>query len=138
MMKKSGVKKMQVGGMAARRAALDSRMAARRAAQDANRAPSAARTARRQATDVRMAANREAQNQRAAMRKEQTAARRASSSAFKERIAAARARRGGMKSGGSVKKYAEGGSVYRKSADGIATKGKTRGMEVRMAKGGKC
>jgi hypothetical protein len=44
----------------------------------------------------------------------------------------------GMKSGGKVHKYAEGGSVYRKGADGIATKGKTRGMEVRMRKGGKC
>ena len=43
-----------------------------------------------------------------------------------------------MRSGGKVHKYAEGGSIYRKGADGIATKGKTRGMTVRMRKGGMC
>jgi hypothetical protein len=43
-----------------------------------------------------------------------------------------------MKSGGSVKKYAEGGSVYRKGADGVAHKGKTKAKMVKMAMGGKC
>lgn len=48
---------------------------------------------------------------------------------------------GGMKRGGmakkAVKKYAAGGlAAGHKSADGIATKGKTRGVEVKMAKGG--
>jgi hypothetical protein len=37
-----------------------------------------------------------------------------------------------------VKKYSEGGSVYRKAADGVATKGKTKGKMVRMMKGGYC
>lgn len=44
----------------------------------------------------------------------------------------------GMKKGGKVKKYAEGGSVYRKGADGVASKGKTKGKMVKMAMGGKC
>ena len=45
----------------------------------------------------------------------------------------------GMKKGGKVKKYAAGGlSAGHKAADGIAQKGKTRGMQVRMAGGGKC
>jgi len=48
---------------------------------------------------------------------------------------------GGMKRGGTakkaVKKYAAGGlTAGHKSADGVATKGKTRGVEVKMAKGG--
>lgn len=33
--------------------------------------------------------------------------------------------------------YAKGGSVFRKAADGIAKRGKTRGTEVKMACGGK-
>jgi hypothetical protein len=37
-----------------------------------------------------------------------------------------------------VKKYGEGGSVYRKGADGVASKGKTKGKMVRMMKGGYC
>jgi hypothetical protein len=37
-----------------------------------------------------------------------------------------------------VKKYNEGGSVFRKAADGVATKGKTKGKMVRMNMGGKC
>ena len=39
-----------------------------------------------------------------------------------------------------VKKYAKGGEVgsYRRVADGIATKGKTKGKMVKMAYGGKC
>lgn len=45
----------------------------------------------------------------------------------------------GMKSGGKVKKYAAGGLASgHKSADGIAKKGKTKGKEVKMAKGGYC
>jgi len=39
-----------------------------------------------------------------------------------------------MKKGGSAKKYAGGG--YVRAADGVATKGKTRAMQVKMAKGG--
>ena len=45
----------------------------------------------------------------------------------------------GMKSGGKVKKYAAGGlAAGHKSADGIAKKGKTKGKEVAMRKGGYC
>ena len=36
----------------------------------------------------------------------------------------------GMKKGGKVKSKAKGGSSYRKAADGIAKKGKTRGRMV--------
>lgn len=44
----------------------------------------------------------------------------------------------GMKYGGKAKKMASGGlSAGHKQADGIAKKGKTRGMQVKMAKGGK-
>ena len=44
----------------------------------------------------------------------------------------------GMKKGGKAKGYASGGlSAGHKQADGIAKKGKTRGMQVKMAKGGK-
>ena len=43
----------------------------------------------------------------------------------------------GMKKGGKVKKMAGGGlAAGHKSADGIAKKGKTRGMEIKMAGGG--
>jgi hypothetical protein len=34
--------------------------------------------------------------------------------------------------------YSGGGSVYRKGADGVATKGKTKGKMVKMMKGGYC
>jgi hypothetical protein len=45
----------------------------------------------------------------------------------------------GMKKGGYTKKMASGGlSAGHKSADGIAKKGKTKGMQVRMMGGGKC
>ena len=45
---------------------------------------------------------------------------------------------GGMKKGGNVKKMASGGlSSGHKSADGIASKGKTKGMQIAMKKGGK-
>jgi hypothetical protein len=44
-----------------------------------------------------------------------------------------------MKKGGSVKKMASGGLAGgHKSADGIASKGKTKGMNVAMKRGGKC
>lgn len=43
----------------------------------------------------------------------------------------------GMKKGGKVKKYAAGGlSAGHKSADGIASKGKTKGKQIAMRKGG--
>jgi len=41
----------------------------------------------------------------------------------------------GMKKGGMAK---SGGSVFRKAADGIAHKGKTKGKIVKMMMGGKC
>ena len=45
----------------------------------------------------------------------------------------------GMKYGGKVKKMAAGGlSAGHKAADGIAKKGKTKGMQVAMKRGGKC
>ena len=45
----------------------------------------------------------------------------------------------GMCGGGKAKKMASGGlAAGHKSADGIATRGKTRGIEVKMKKGGKC
>ena len=45
----------------------------------------------------------------------------------------------GMKKGGKVKKYAAGGlAAGHKSADGIASKGKTKAKQVKMAYGGKC
>ncbi len=44
----------------------------------------------------------------------------------------------GMKNGGKVKKYAAGGLTGgHKAADGIAMKGKTKGKQVAMKKGGK-
>ena len=44
----------------------------------------------------------------------------------------------GMKKGGKAKGYASGGlAAGHKSADGVAQRGKTRGLEVKMAKGGK-
>jgi len=43
----------------------------------------------------------------------------------------------GMKKGGSVKKMSSGGSASNR-ADGCATKGKTKGKQVRMAGGGMC
>lgn len=45
----------------------------------------------------------------------------------------------GMKSGGKTKRYAGGGLASgHKSADGIATKGRTKTKQVVMARGGKC
>jgi hypothetical protein len=47
--------------------------------------------------------------------------------------------RGGMAKSGRMKKMASGGLAGgHKSADGIAKKGKTRGMQVAMRRGGKC
>jgi len=43
-----------------------------------------------------------------------------------------------MKKGGKVKSKAKGGSSYRKAADGVASKGKTKAKMVKMAMGGKC
>lgn len=37
-----------------------------------------------------------------------------------------------------MKGYKEGGSVYRKGADGVAHKGKTKGKMVKMRYGGEC
>lgn len=46
---------------------------------------------------------------------------------------------GMMKKGGGVKKMAGGGlAAGHKSADGIASKGKTKGKEIAMKRGGKC
>ncbi len=42
------------------------------------------------------------------------------------------------KMGRAMKKYNEGGSVFRKAADGIASKGKTKGKIVKMRYGGEC
>ena len=45
----------------------------------------------------------------------------------------------GMKKGGKAKAYASGGlAAGHKAADGIAKKGKTKAMQVKMAGGGKC
>ena len=45
----------------------------------------------------------------------------------------------GMKKGGAVKKMASGGlAAGHKSADGIASKGKTKGTMIAMKRGGKC
>ena len=46
----------------------------------------------------------------------------------------------GMKNGGKVKSKAKGKGVssYRKAADGVAHKGKTKARTVKMAMGGKC
>lgn len=44
-----------------------------------------------------------------------------------------------LKKGGCVKKMAGGGlSAGHKSADGVATKGKTKARQITMKKGGKC
>jgi len=121
MMKKSGVKKMQVGGMAARRAANRAANAAKRQAGFESRMAAAGK--RRGVSDEQRAANR-ASN--AAKRKAgfdtrmaaEKARRQPGRAAFKERIAAARAKRAarGMNKGGSV--------------DGCAMKGKTRGTMI--------
>jgi hypothetical protein len=40
--------------------------------------------------------------------------------------------------GRAMMKFSEGGSVYRRAADGITSKGKTKGKMVKMNKGGYC
>jgi len=55
-------------------------------------------------------------------------------SATPDMVGRAMARPPGMKKGGMAK---SGGS-YRKAADGVASKGKTKGKMVRMNYGGKC
>jgi len=40
--------------------------------------------------------------------------------------------------GKAMMKFSEGGSVFRKGADGVATKGKTKGKVIKMMKGGYC
>lgn len=42
--------------------------------------------------------------------------------------------------GGGMPGYKDGGmpGSYRKAADGVATRGKTRGTEIKMRKGGMC
>jgi hypothetical protein len=53
---------------------------------------------------------------------------------------------GKMKAGGMAKKMMGGGMAYKagglspghKAADGIAKKGKTKGEQVKMMRGGKC
>jgi hypothetical protein len=44
----------------------------------------------------------------------------------------------GLKRGGTVKKMASGGATFRSSANGIAQRGKTKGTQIAMKKGGKC
>ena len=44
----------------------------------------------------------------------------------------------GMKKGGKVKSKAKGGSSYRKAADGVAHKGKTKAKMSKMRMGGMC
>jgi hypothetical protein len=49
----------------------------------------------------------------------------------------------GMKKGGMAKKMMGGGMAYSsggytRAADGVAKKGKTKGMQVKMMKGGSC
>ena len=44
----------------------------------------------------------------------------------------------GMNKGGKVKSKAKGGSSYRKAADGVAHKGKTKAKMVKMRMGGEC
>ena len=46
--------------------------------------------------------------------------------------------KGGKKMRGGGMAYSGGGGVYRKAADGVASKGKTKGKMVAMRMGGKC
>ena len=48
------------------------------------------------------------------------------------------AMRGGRRMNKGGMAYSSGGSVFRKAADGVATKGKTKGKMVKMAGGGYC
>jgi len=58
--------------------------------------------------------------------------------AMKKRTADTMGRAMVKKMAGGGMAYSGGGSVYRKAADGVATKGKTKGKIVKMMMGGKC
>jgi hypothetical protein len=58
--------------------------------------------------------------------------------AMKKRSADTMGRAMVKKMAGGGMAYSGGGSVYRKAADGVATKGKTKGKIVRMMMGGVC
>jgi hypothetical protein len=45
---------------------------------------------------------------------------------------------GRLHKGQPMTKLAKGGAVYRKAADGCAVKGKTKGKQITMQKGGMC
>jgi hypothetical protein len=45
---------------------------------------------------------------------------------------------GHLHKGQPMTKLAKGGAVYRKTADGCAVKGKTKGKQITMQKGGMC
>jgi hypothetical protein len=45
---------------------------------------------------------------------------------------------GRLHKGKPMTKLAKGGAVYRKSADGCAVQGKTKGKQITMQKGGMC
>ena len=47
-------------------------------------------------------------------------------------------KKGKKKMAGGGMSYSGGGGVYRKAADGIASKGKTKGKQVKMMRGGMC
>lgn len=58
--------------------------------------------------------------------------------AMKNRTADKMGRAMVKKMAGGGMAYSSGGSVYRKGADGVASKGKTKGKMVKMNKGGYC
>ena len=84
--------------------------------------------------------------QRAAVNAQQakdTAARNARAQEVRKYIAARAEGKGvpgsGMKAGGRVKKMATGGlAAGHKAADGVARKGRTKAIKVKMSRGGKC
>jgi hypothetical protein len=58
--------------------------------------------------------------------------------AMKRRSADTMGRAMVKKMAGGGMDYSGGGSIFRKAADGIASKGKTKGKIVKMMMGGKC
>jgi len=58
--------------------------------------------------------------------------------AMKNRTADKMGRAMVKKMAGGGMAYSGGGSVYRKGADGVASKGKTKGKMVKMMRGGYC
>lgn len=58
--------------------------------------------------------------------------------AMKNRTADKMGRAMVKKMAGGGMAYSDGGSVYRKGADGVASKGKTKGKMVKMMMGGVC